>query len=250
MATATKIVLKVEYEGTRYYGFQLQADLPTIQGEIESALLKLTGEKIRVIAASRTDTGVHARGQMVSFRTGASLPLAAFANGLNYYLARDIAVKAAFRVSDTFDVRRQAVSREYRYYILNSPTRSPIRQGFSYLVAGHLDIGAMNRACNTLIGKHALSSFATEMGVMKSTVRNVYRAEVDRDGDMVTFNIVANSFLPHQVRNTVGSLLRVGRGKRTVDEVYGIVEARRPGRAGPTVAAGGLWLRIWNYPGP
>ena len=251
LATSTKIVLKVEYEGTHYYGFQLQADLPTIQGEIESALLKLSGERIRVIAASRTDTGVHAKGQMISFRARSSLPLQAFVKGLNYHLAKDVAVKAAFRVSDSFDVRRNAISREYNYYILNSSTRSPIRRGFSYLVAGHLDIGAMNQACQALIGKHDFASFVTCFeSRLKSTVRRVYQAEVKREGEMVVFSMVASSFLPHQVRNTVGALIEVGRGKMSIDQFYSIMEAKKPALAGPTVPPCGLCLMRVNYPHP
>ncbi len=247
----TKIVLVVEYDGTHYHGFQLQANVPTIQGELEEALLKLTREGIRVTAASRTDAGVHAKGQVVSFRAKSSLPLKTFINGLNYYLPRDIAVNAAYGASDSFNVRRDALSREYNYYILNSSTRSPIREGFSYLVAGQLDIEAMNQACQTLIGKHDLASFVTCFGSeIKSTVRNVHRAEMEKDGDMVVFNIEANSFLPHQVRNTVGALIKVGLGKMGIDEFRSIIEAKKPGLAGPTAPACGLCLIQVNYPRP
>ena len=251
LATGTNVVLILEYDGIRYHGSQLQANAPTIQGEMEKALQKLTGERTRVKAASRTDAGVHAKGQVISFRTKSALPLKAFVEGLNYYLPRDIAVKEAFGVDDSFDVRRSALSREYKYYILNSPTRSPMRQGFSYLVNGNLDIGAMNQACQALIGKHDFASFVTSTDIgEKSTVRNVHKAGIERDGDMVVLDMVANSFLPHQVRNTVGSLIKVGQGKMTVDEFYGMVEARRPGLAGPTAPAGGLCLMRVNYPSP
>lgn len=249
MTTTTKIVLTIEYDGTCYHGFQLQANAPTIQGEIEEALWKLTGERSRVMAASRTDAGVHAKEQVVSFRTKSSLPSPTFVKGLNHYLPRDIAVKAAFRVSDSFNVRRSAISREYKYYILNSPTRSPLRSSFSYLVPGHLDIGAMNQACQTLIGQHDFASFVTCIeSRIKSTIRNVYRAETEKDGDLTIFNIAANSFLPHQVRNTIGALIEVGLGKMTVDEFRSIFEARRPGLAGPTAPAYGLCLMRVNYP--
>ncbi len=249
MAATTKIVLVMEYDGTHYYGFQMQANLPTIQGETEKALWKLTGERSRVIAASRTDTGVHAKGQVVSFRTRSSLPLETFINGLNYYLPRDIAVKAAHKVSDSFNVRRSALSREYNYYILNSRTRSPIREGFSCLVGGHLDIEAMNQACQALIGEHDFASFASSIGAgIKSTIRRVYKAETERDGELAVFNMVANSFLPHQVRNTVGALIRVGLGKMTVDEFHRIIEAKKPGLARPTAPARGLCLMRINYP--
>ncbi len=251
LAVTTRIVLVLEYDGTRYYGFQLQATQPTIQGEIEKALWKLTGEKSRVIAASRTDAGVHARGQVVSFRARSSLSTETFINGLNYYLPKDIAVKAAHRVRDLFNVRRQAISREYKYYVLNSMTRSPIREGFSYRVNGSLDIEAMNRACQALIGEHDFASFASDIGEeVKSTMRRVYRAKVERDGELVVFNMVANAFLRHQVRSTVGTLVRVGLGKMNEDEFHEVIEAKKPGLAGPNLPACGLCLVQVNYPRP
>ena len=251
MVTITKMVLIMEYKGTNYHGFQLQTKLPTIQGELERALWKLTGERRRVMAASRTDTGVHAKGQVVSFRTGSSLPPQTFINGLNYYLPRDIAVKAAYRVDDSFNVRRDAFSREYSYYILNSPTRSPLWEGFSSQVSGSLDIESMNQACQTLIDEHDFASFATRIQAeTKSTVRRVYKAKTEKDGELAIFNIIANSFLPHQVRNTVGTLIRVGLGKMTFDEFGDLLELRQPGLAGPTAPACGLYLMQVNYPYP
>jgi len=246
-----KIVLIVEYNGTQYHGFQFQPGLPTIQGEIEKALSKLTGERTRVIAASRTDAGVHAKGQAVSFRTGSSLPLLAFIKGLNYYLPKDIAVKSAHKVNNSFNVRRDALSREYNYYILNSLTRSPISGGFCYLVTGHLDIEDMNRACQALIGEHDFASFATCIDAeVKGTVRRVYKAQMERHDELVIFSMGANSFLPHQVRNTAGALIRVGSGKMSIDEFQSIIEAKKPGLAGPTAPAHGLCLMQVNYPRP
>ena len=251
MVTTTKIVLIMEYDGTHYHGFQLQDNFPTIQGETEEALWKLTGERLRVMTASRTDAGVHAKGQVVSFRTKSHLPLPAFINGLNYYLPRDIAVKAAHRVGDSFNVRRDALSREYNYYILNSLTRSPLRKSFSYLVTGHLDIEAINRACQALIGEHDFASFASCIGGgTRNTMRSVYRARIEKDGELAVFNMVANSFLPHQVRNTVGALIRVGLGKVSVDQFHSIIEAKKPGLAGPAAPACGLCLMRINYPSP
>ncbi len=251
MATTTRVVLIVEYDGRYYHGFQLQAGLPTIQGEMEKALRKLTGERARVAAASRTDAGVHARGQVVAFRTRSTLPLQTFITGLNYYLPRDIAVKTVYGVADAFNVRRSALSREYNYYILNSVTRSPLRKDFCYLVTGYLDIEAMNRACQALIGEHDFVSFASSIGVeIRNTIRRVYRAGVEKDGELVIFNMVANSFLPHQVRNTVGALLKVGSGKMSVAEFHSIIEAKKPGLAGPTAPACGLCLLQVNYARP
>ena len=250
LATMTKIMLVVEYDGTRYFGFQLQADCPTIQGELEEALLKLTGERTRVIAASRTDTGVHAKGQVVSFRTRSAHSPETFVKGLNHYLPRDIAVKATHRVRLSFNVRSDAASREYQYYILNSRTRSPLVEKFTYLVKGGLDIELMNMACQALIGEHDFASFASRVWGRIKTIRTIYTAEFVKKGDMVTFNIVANSFLPHQVRNTVGALVRVGLGKMRLDEFHSIRAEKKPGLAGPTAPACGLCLVQVNYPRP
>ena len=251
MKKDSQILIIMEYDGTGYHGFQWQNGLPSIQKEVEKAIRKLTGERRRVISASRTDAGVHAQGQVVGFKTRSPLPTDKLVKGLNYYLPRDIAVKAAYRVSDDFRVRRDAASREYSYYILNSPTRSPIREGRAHRVANPLDIEAMNRAAQTLIGEHDFASFVSGDGSwLKSTVRNVSRAQVAREGELVTFHMAANSFLPHQVRTTVGSLIRVGLGKMNLDEFHSIIEARLPGTAGPTAPACGLCLDRVNYSVP
>ena len=243
-----KIVLLVEYDGRRYYGFQWQAKLPTIQAELEGAIRKLTGESSRVLAASRTDTGVHAKGQVVSFRTKSALSPQIFIRALNHYLPRDIAVKAACRVSADFNVRRDALSREYDSCIFNSSIRSPLADGFAYFVANELNIETMNKACRFLEGEHDFASFATSLGKLKSTVRNVYEAKVTRQDILVTFHVVANSFLPHQVRNTIGLLIRVGLDKVGFEEFRRIMEAKTLGLAGPTAPAHGLYLTKVNYP--
>jgi tRNA pseudouridine38-40 synthase len=243
-----KIVLVVEYDGRNYHGFQWQANLPTIQAELERAIQGLTGESSRVIAASRTDTGVHARGQVVSFRTKSVLSPQTFVRALNYYLPRDIAVKGACKVNMDFDVRRDAVSREYDYYILNSSTRSPLFEGFAYFVPKRLNIKVMNKTCKFLEGEHEFASFATALGKLRSTMRTVYEAKVTEEDEMVTYHMTANSFLPHQVRNTVGLLIRIGLGKVGLEEFQQIMEAKRLGLAGPTAPAHGLCLTKVNYP--
>ena len=246
----SKIVLVIEYEGINYGGFQYQINAPTVQNEIEKALLELTAEKIRVVAASRTDTGVHAKGQVVSFRTGSVLPPEIFVRALNHYLAQDIAVKAAYRVNEKFSVRADAISREYCYHILNSSIRSPLKRGHTYLVSGELNIEAMNEASRILVGEHDFASFVTDINnsVIKSTIRRVYKAQVTKRGELVTFDMVANAFLPHQIRNTVGTLIRVGLNKMSLEEFRTIMEAKKPGLAGPTVPAMGLCLVQVTYP--
>jgi tRNA pseudouridine38-40 synthase len=219
---------------------------------LEKALKKLTGERIRIKIASRTDAGVHARGQVVGFDTGAKLPLKSFIDGLNHYLPEAIAVKEAFKAEADFDVRRRAVSREYKYYIYNSPTRSPLKEGFTWRLAGKLNIAAIQGACEAFIGRHDFASFVASEATarQKRTIRDVFKAAIMQDGEMIVFDIIANSFLPHQVRNMIGSLVKVGQDKMTVAEFKQMVESRTPGLAGPTAPAEGLCLEKVNYPGP
>ena len=245
-----RLALILEYDGTNYCGFQWQANAPTIQSELEKALEKLTGDKIRAAASSRTDTGVHARGQVVSFDTSSSLPVEAFVHGLNFHLPEDIAVKSAYQVNNSFMVRSTSVSREYSYYILNSQTRSPMTARFAHRIAGELDVEAMNRACHVLVGIHDFASFASDIGDEPeiSTIRQVYLAKVKRDGDIVVFNIVANAFIRHQIRSTAGALVQVGLNKLSEDEFVSILEDKKIGLACPTLPACGLCLMRVNYP--
>jgi tRNA pseudouridine38-40 synthase len=246
------IILVVEYDGTSYHGSQLQKNGNTIQGELEKAIKKLTGERIRIKTASRTDAGVHARGQVVTFTTPSALPLKKYIDGLNHYLPEDIAVREIYQTPEPYDVRRRALSREYKYDILISRVRSPMRQGFACRVPRPLDTAAMNRACQALIGRHDFASFvgSEETARQKQTVRVVFKAELTQDGDIIEFYIAANAFLPHQVRNIVGSLIKVGQGKMTVKEFENIVKAAKPGLGGPAAPANGLCLIRVNYPVP
>jgi tRNA pseudouridine38-40 synthase len=242
--------LLIEYDGTQYYGFQWQAGLPTIQNELEQAIGRLCGRSSRVMAASRTDTGVHAKGQVVSFWAESTLDTMALVRALNYYLPGDIAVKAAYRARDDFNVRGDALSREYRYHILNSNTRSPFGRRFALFMPKMLDIQTMNEACQLVQGEHDFASFASSVDDSRSTVRSVHEAGVEKKGDFTIFRIVANSFLPHQVRSTVGLLIRLGLGKIGITDFRDIMEARSVGLAGPLSPACGLCLMRVNYPRP
>jgi len=250
-ANERKFVIIVEYDGTNYHGFQLQAGANTIQAELEKAILALTKENRRVIPASRTDAGVHAVAQVVAFRTVTEFSPEVIVKGLNHYLPPDIAVKRAYRVRNTVNVRREAVSREYKYYILNRETRSPLRDRFAYTIKGELDLTAMNAACAVILGEHDFVSFASALEAkhLGKTTRTVLHAVVAREKeDTIIFEIAANSFLTHQVRNTVGTLLRVGQHRIEITELNKILEAKRAGSAGPGVPARGLFLTKVNYP--
>jgi tRNA pseudouridine38-40 synthase len=240
----------IEYEGTQYHGFQLQANAPTIQSELENSVWRLSGERVRVMAASRTDAGVHAEGQVVEFRTKSQFPPSVWLRGLNHYLPLDIAVKAAYRVDENFNVRRDALSREYRYYIINSGERSALRRRMAHFAPKPLDANAMNLACQLLIGEHNLTPFTPSLDDEEdSGIRTIYVAETQRKGDMVIFDIIANSFLPHQVRSTVGGLIRVGMGKMNVETFWERARSKVVGAIGPLAPPCGLFLMKVNYSG-
>ena len=241
-----KLALIIEYEGTRYCGFQLQANVPTIQREIEQALKKVTGEKIRIIGAGRTDSGVHAKNQVVSFTVSTRLALDTLIKALNFYLPDDIAVRSGNIARMNFTARRNAISREYRYTILNNPTRSPLARNFAYYIQTPLSVTAMNSACSFIIGRHDFASFTSLL--KESTVRIVSKAKVTRENDYVFFDIIANSFLPKQVRCIVGSLIRIGLGKLSISEFQNILAAKQPGLAAPVAPAHGLCLMKVYYP--
>lgn len=246
----SKIALVVEYEGTRYHGFQWQANGPTIQDELEWAIRKLDNKASRVIAASRTDAGVHAKGQVVSFWTRSTLSESTLVKALNCHLPADIAVKAACKVDANFNVRRDALSRVYNYYVLDSDTPSPLSRNFALFLPRQLDIEAMNETCYIIKGEHDFISFAGSLDGIRDTVRTIYEAEVRKQAKFVVFHVVANSFLRHQVRNIVGLLIRLGLGKKNVDYFRSVMEAKTLGLAGPAVPPCGLYLMKVNYPRP
>lgn len=237
----------MEYDGTRYHGSQYQSNAVSIQGETESALQKLTGEEIRVSMASRTDAGVHAKGQVVSFKSKASFPPKTWVEAMNHYLPKDISIGAAYEVDGGFDVRRHALCREYRYHILNRRTPSPLWRYFSEFVPQPLDVEAMNAACSVLVGERDFAPFAPAT-YTRSTRRQAFSAEVGRTGDVVTFDIRASSFLPHQVRNTVGGLVKVGLHKMTAETFREMASSGKAGTIGPTAPARGLCLMNIKYP--
>lgn len=243
-----RLALVLEYDGTHYAGSQWQPHMATVQSKIEKALNRLTGEDIRVTMAGRTDAGVHAKGQVVSFATASALEEKAFVSGMNHFLPPDIAVKTARRVEMAFDPRRHASRREYEYFILNTSVRSPLWNERAHRVAGELDIEAMNQASSMLLGVHDFAPFASSMeDEERTTVRHMYHASVRREGEMVIVRMVASAFLLHQVRNTVGALLRIGQGKMTLNEFQGIINTCEFGLAGPTVPSCGLYLNSVYY---
>jgi len=244
-----RVALVLEYDGTRYYGSQRQNNVPTIQEELEKSIVKVTGERVGTIFAGRTDQGVHAEGQVAVFETNSSLSVDKIIKAINFYLPEDIAVKEARRVREDFNPRRDALSREYCYHIWNDLTRSPLRQRHALLVRRPLEVEIMNEACKVLKGTHDFAPFASALDGLRNTTRTVYRAGTFREGSMVTCFLEANAFLPHQMRMTVGSLVRVGLGLGDVTAFGKLLDAGKPATAGPAVPPLGLFLMKVNYPG-
>lgn len=242
-----RLALIIEYEGTRYRGFQRQANAPTIQGELERAIRRFTGECARVKAAGRTDAGVHALGQVIAFDTAAAHPPATAIGALNYHLPDDIAVKAAFRVGDDFDPRRSARRRTYRYRILNSATPSPLARRFACHIRRPLDVLRMQAAADMFIGAHDFRRFAAHRTDKPNSVRCVSRAALERSGDTITFEVAANAFLHHQVRRMAGALADIGRGRLSLDDLRTMIDNRHTDKVAHSLPPQGLCLVSVEY---
>jgi tRNA pseudouridine38-40 synthase len=236
----------IGYDGTGYGGFQIQANAPTIQAEIERVLAQLTGTVIRVLAAGRTDAGVHAEGQVIAFDTDWRHPVADLRRGMNALLPDQIAVFELDEVGAHFHPRFDALGRRYRYTIYHAPTRHPWFPRFSLHVAPPLDIEAMELAARCLVGSHDFLAFGSPPQGDNS-VRVVSRAQWSFQDPWLTFEIEANAFLYRMVRMLVGTLLRVGQGAVSPTAFEEIMETRNREKAGPAVVPEGLCLKSVVY---
>lgn len=239
-----RLLAIVEYDGTEFEGFQIQARKRTVQAELERALRRVTGETIRVIGAGRTDTGVHALGQGVHFDTAWAHPPEVLQRALNAVLPTDIAIRALVPVSADFSARYDAQSRTYRYTILNQPMRSPLAARYALWVPEPLDVAAMDAAAHQLVGTHDFGAFGTPPRGT-NTVREIYRAQVTRASAYVHIEVEANAFLYRMVRRIVGTLLMVGKGALSVAQFAEVLARQR--RAGPAVPPHGLCLIAVKY---
>ncbi len=245
--TGRRIALLIEYDGSPpLTGSQLQRDTRTVQGELEAALLHLTGERLRLSLAGRTDSGVHALGQVAAFTTASKLKTHVFIRGMNALLPDSIAIRNAVEAPGDFDPRRHATSRTYRYLVYNSARRSPLWRARAWHVAEPLDTEAMQLAANALAGKHDFASFSRREDT--TTVRHVTRAELRVRRQIVTFEIDANAFLRQQVRRVTGALVQVGLGKQSPAAFRRLLKSPEPATAGPVAPARGLYLVRVVYP--
>jgi len=235
------------YEGTAYQGFQWQPQAPTVQGEVERALAKATRQKVRVLAAGRTDAGVHATGQVIAFDVVWRHEVIDLHRALNALLPADIVVRRLEPAPSDFHPRYDARSRIYRYTILNQPWRDPLLRRFTYHLREPLDVAKMNEAAQVLIGLHDFIAFGQPTRDEGSTMRRVFAARCWREDSLVHFEIEANAFLRRMVRRLVGTLLWVGWGRCSVADFAAILYAGADGKAGPAVPPHGLCLRQVTY---
>lgn len=238
-----RVRLVLEYDGTAYVGWQAQPNGVSVQARVEAALTQLVGEPVKVLAAGRTDSGVHARGQVVAFDPPRPLPFKAWVGGLNSLLPHDIAVTRADEVPDDFDPRRWSRGKRYVYRVSNRPTRSPLRRLTHWELYRPLDVAAMRAAAPVLLGRHDFSAFRAANCQAAHAVRELRRFEIaGQAGDELTFTVEGTAFLKHMVRNLVGSLVEVGKGRHPPTWLAEVLAAGDRTKAGPTAPAHGLLL--------
>ncbi|MFQ3548435.1 MAG: tRNA pseudouridine(38-40) synthase TruA [Armatimonadota bacterium] len=237
----------VEYDGTEYYGFQIQKNVPTIQGELERVISQIMGHSVEVVGSGRTDAGVHASGQVISFKANGTIPVENLCCAANALLPSSIVLLSACEADENFHARYSAKSRIYRYTILNRQMPSALLSRYTWHIKKHLDENAMNRATKYLIGKHDFKCFATKPEKDTSTEREVFESSVSRKEEFVIFEIKANAFLRAMVRSIVGTLVEVGLGEREEDDIVQIMESSDRSRAGKTAPPQGLNLLRVEY---
>ena len=236
-------MLAVQYDGTDYSGWQRQAERLTVQEEVETALGKVLGRGIRITAASRTDAGVHALGQVVALETDIRIPVDNLVRALNDRLPQAVHIVEGGEVPAAFHPRYAASGKLYSYRILNRPGGSPFLTRYAWHVpAPALDLERMRAAAKLLLGRHDFSAFRSAGSCVKSSVRRLYRFDLERHGELLEASLEANGFLYQMVRNLMGTVVEVGSGKREPEAVTGLLESRDRTRVGPPAPPQGLCL--------
>jgi tRNA pseudouridine38-40 synthase len=248
MTEMKTIALGIEYNGSAYNGWQGQKHGRGVQAELEKALSYVANEPVKVICAGRTDTGVHAAGQVVHFETHAERDARAWILGTNTKLPKDIGVNWATPVDAGFHARFSALQRYYRYVICNRPVRPAILDKLVSWDYRLLDERRMQQAAACLVGKHDFSSYRAMQCQAKSPVRTVYQLDVTRSGDFIFIDIEANAFLHHMVRNIAGVLMAIGAGEKPVDWSAEVLNHRDRTLGGVTAPPHGLYFMKVNYP--
>ena len=242
-----RIALGVEYDGSPFFGWQSQAGGRTVQDALQTALSSIACEPISVIAAGRTDSGVHAVEQVIHFDTSTERPISAWVRSVNALLPSSISVLWAHPVPDEFHARFAAQARSYYYVLINRPVRSALYQGKAGWFHAPLAVEQMTKAAEYLLGQHDFSAFRASECQAKSPIKNLAKMEIQQHGDVLIFYLTADAFLQHMVRNIVGSLVYVGKGKHPPQWMGEVLESRNRNFAAPTFAPDGLYLLHIQY---
>lgn len=241
------IKLVISYDGSRYNGWQRQGNTSkTIQEKIEQVLSKMTGEEIEIHGSGRTDAGVHAKGQVANFITDSKLPIEQIKNYLNQYLPNDIAVLEVMEVKERFHARLNAVKKRYNYTIWNDNVPNVFERNYMYTVEEPLDLEKMKQAADYLIGEHDFKSFCANKRMKKSTIRTIYAINIYSAGSKIVLSFEGNGFLYNMVRIMAGTLIEVGLGEITPEQIVRILERKEREAAGALAPAKGLCLeKVW-----
>lgn len=238
----------LSYDGTRFYGWEHQPTTDmTIQGKMENVLSLMTGQAVEVIGCGRTDAGVHAQNMVCNARMDTQLEVGEIRDYLNQYLPDDICVKEVKIASDRFHSRYNATGKTYCYTCYIGETKPVFNRKYVYALEEKPDVEAMKQAAQALIGSHDFASFCSNPRMKKSTVRNIDKIEIVKKGDLLTLTFHGNGFLQHMVRILTGTLLEVGYGKRTVDSIVPLIDAKDRKLAGFTAPAKGLCMIKADY---
>ncbi|HOY69951.1 MAG TPA: tRNA pseudouridine(38-40) synthase TruA [Methylotenera sp.] len=242
-----KISLGISYDGTPFFGWQSQLDKSGVQDALELAIARIAQHAIRVHAAGRTDTGVHALGQVVHFEAQVERPLSAWVRGVNAHLPSTVRVQWAREVADDFHARFSARSRSYQYVLYNAPVESALMADHAGWYHLPLDIAAMQEAMRYLVGEHDFSAFRAAQCQAKSPIRTITKAEVHQEGRYFIFDFSANAFLHHQVRNMIGALIYIGKGAHPPSYIQDLLQKRNRILSPPTFSPKGLYLTSVSY---
>lgn len=242
-----KVLLTVAYDGSGYYGWQIQKDFVTVQQKVEEALSALLKKKVEVRGASRTDTGVHAMAQGVVFSEEMTIPVEKLPYAVNSFLPEDIVVTGAREVGEEFHPQYSVIDKTYEYKILNAEFRNPKLNRYTDFVRHKLDVEKMQEACKYFIGEFDFKAFCASGSTAKTTVRTIFNLEVEKDKDIICIRVRGSGFLYNMVRIIAGTLVYVGLGKIKPCEIADIIKSKDRAKAGKTLAPNGLTLMEVNY---
>jgi tRNA pseudouridine38-40 synthase len=247
--TTNRYKLILEYDGTNYAGFQLQPNVKTIASSLIQAIFNVTREDVSITCAGRTDACVHAEGQVVHFDASKALTAYQMLRALNFHLKGEaIAVTACSLTTQNFNARRSSLAKLYRYQILNRAAPSPLLANRAWHIAKPLELSAMQNAAEHLVGEHDFSSFRSSECQAKHAIRQIEYISFSKSGELICCHIKGNAFLHNMVRIIIGSLVNVGLGKCSANQMMAVLAAKDRTKAGPTAPACGLYLAQVLYP--